>query len=822
MKQTLYLTLAVLLLSSVWGFAQVAPPANLTATVTSGNHPAIALAWQYDPSITHPYFIVYKKSGSAADSTSTFQWLWSGRSLQFVDNMVHPGTYEYYVTAVVTRTESQPSNVAEATIPPPAAGRITGVVTDDGTSEPVHGIVTFISVLNSGTGPRSFATDSNGVFVAVLSPGQYIMKFNAPGYIPEYYDNVATITEATRITLNQDDSLAYTIGLAKVQPPAFGIFWGQVTDDSTGLPIFPAEVQFMGEYPTLAPIIAHADSNGYFTIRLLTSRYYVATRAMGYVHEYFDNVIDFSQATRLTLNENDSLGLTIGLAPVPQPYHGIVSGVVFDDETTAPVTNGCVQFSPAANILGDLKVVPIDSNGTFRAKLRVGQYYVKFQSRGYVSELYDNVTNLDQATVITVNKDDSLSFSIGLAKMAPEVLYTLSGTVTDAQDVPQKTTVCAYRLNWKTAFERDRRKVCTVTDSLGNYSLSLKAGDTVVLSYSPVDRTLMDEFWNDKRSFSEADRIIVSGDLTDLNVTLEAKPVYENGISGSVTDSIGLSPVEGYVCALKKVNGHMRYSKYYALTDTSTGVYLLHNMEPGTYLLLAGGKGYKSTYYRFDGIPTMDWRKADTLVVGDSSLTTEINFHLMKINRPSSNAHIAGSIMTTGSEVIDNALVYALDAEGEVAGCAMTDEDGSFEIGGLGSGEYTVVSNSVQYQTAKTSNVILTDNTDAQVDVVMTIDEVTGIVETTQQASAYKLSQNYPNPFNPATQIIYEVPVSGYVSIKVYNVLGQEVATLVNDAVPVGIHHVIFDGTNLTSGLYFVKLEANNSIISVKKMTLMK
>ena len=83
------------------------------------------------------------------------------------------------------------------------------------------------------------------------------------------------------------------------------------------------------------------------------------------------------------------------------------------------------------------------------------------------------------------------------------------------------------------------------------------------------------------------------------------------------------------------------------------------------------------------------------------------------------------------------------------------------------------------------------------------------------------LSQNYPNPFNPTTKITYTIPQSSFVMLKVYDVLGNEIATLINEEKPAGIYEVEFDGSDLTSGIYFYKLRASN-FIETKKMVMLK
>jgi len=85
----------------------------------------------------------------------------------------------------------------------------------------------------------------------------------------------------------------------------------------------------------------------------------------------------------------------------------------------------------------------------------------------------------------------------------------------------------------------------------------------------------------------------------------------------------------------------------------------------------------------------------------------------------------------------------------------------------------------------------------------------------------YKLSQNFPNPFNPVTKINFALPKSGLVTLKVYNLIGQEVAALVNEVKNAGTYSVNFNGANLSSGIYFYKISVND-FSEVKKMMLIK
>ncbi|MBI5473839.1 MAG: T9SS type A sorting domain-containing protein [Ignavibacteriae bacterium] len=86
---------------------------------------------------------------------------------------------------------------------------------------------------------------------------------------------------------------------------------------------------------------------------------------------------------------------------------------------------------------------------------------------------------------------------------------------------------------------------------------------------------------------------------------------------------------------------------------------------------------------------------------------------------------------------------------------------------------------------------------------------------------SFSLNQNYPNPFNPSTRISFSLPTEGFAKLAVYNILGQKVATLVNEQLEAGYHELDFDASKLTTGVYFYRLEVGKNS-AVKKMMLVK
>jgi len=87
--------------------------------------------------------------------------------------------------------------------------------------------------------------------------------------------------------------------------------------------------------------------------------------------------------------------------------------------------------------------------------------------------------------------------------------------------------------------------------------------------------------------------------------------------------------------------------------------------------------------------------------------------------------------------------------------------------------------------------------------------------------TSYELHQNYPNPFNPSTKISWQSPVGSHQTLKIFDILGNEIATLVNEYKPAGKYEVEFNAANLPSGVYFYQLKAGD-FISTKKMVLLK
>jgi hypothetical protein len=176
---------------------------------------------------------------------------------------------------------------------------------------------------------------------------------------------------------------------------------------------------------------------------------------------------------------------------------------------------------------------------------------------------------------------------------------------------------------------------------------------------------------------------------------------------------------------------------------------------------------------------------------------------------------ISGKITLTDKPV-ENAVVYA-KRDNSYFGFGITNSRGDYVINGLPLGEYILVVHRIG---ASSASLGLTLTMEGLININYNLEEAPPAFNSSVP-KLYALSQNYPNPFNPSTKINYSLPVTGFAKVSVYNSVGQLVKVLVNEIQTAGTYTITFDGGNLSSGIYYYKLESNG-FVETKKMILIK
>jgi|GEM_PF-5944476 len=181
--------------------------------------------------------------------------------------------------------------------------------------------------------------------------------------------------------------------------------------------------------------------------------------------------------------------------------------------------------------------------------------------------------------------------------------------------------------------------------------------------------------------------------------------------------------------------------------------------------------------------------------------------------------------ITPSGWVVHNFQYAGSDPDGDAVSFYLVDgpNGSSITASGLFSWELTdqyAAQTNIPITVGITDGLLSTEHTS-----LVNTDNVVG-VESEAIPTDYSLSQNYPNPFNPSTTIKFGIPEAANVSVKIFNLLGQEVATLVNNNLEAGYHIINFNASNMISGMYFYRIHANgidgSNYTDVKKMLLVK
>ncbi len=499
--------------------------------------------------------------------------------------------------------------------------------------------------------------------------------------------------------------------------------------------------------------------------------------------------------------------------------NSVLTGVVTDENTGSPLKHVWVYAVRTDKAMPAIQRT--NGEGQFKFRLSAGDYYVRFFKYGYLPEFYNDKKFITDADKITLADNDSLVITAALTKFDSTQIFTLSGTVTDSSGNPVKARIKTFSLQGR-MFTRISKP--GFTDSLGNYSVKVVKGDSVAVFMRPFNRReYKPEFYNDKKDFREADKIFIDGDVQGINFVADSKPTYENLLGGKVTDE-NSTPLQAVVALIRLKDNHRKpRHRRIALTD-SLGNYQFTNVVPGKYIAFAMARGgFVPTFYRADSEQTFRWKKADTLVIGDNTTINGIDFTLHS-RQDSGFGLIRGYVKDNSSNPLEGVMVYAVDTNNNIAASSSTEKDGSYRIDGLIPGSYSLYFEKVGFKEASAQNVTLdySQNVEATADADLNEEPVTSVENNGGLViDNYKLFQNYPNPFNPTTVIKYAVPNESFVTLKVYNLLGEEVKTLVNGYKKSGIYEVNFNAKNLGSGVYFYSLKAGN-FYTVRKMILLK
>jgi hypothetical protein len=369
-----------------------------------------------------------------------------------------------------------------------------------------------------------------------------------------------------------------------------------------------------------------------------------------------------------------------------------------------------------------------------------------------------------------------------------------------------------------------------VDSTNGTYTASIPPGSYIAFAKAEGYVT---EFYLEQSNLLLATTIVVKANtpVTNINFTLApVPPIVLGSISGSVLDTVKDVGVPSRIIVSKDVwsiSATSRIPRTYVVDTDSLGSYSVGKLPAGSYYILALPLGsYAPAYYSTDTASTR-WKKASTLTINGNNLSNiNIYVHPLVVSA-SGYSGITGTVRSSGatSTMVPGAFVYATK-NNQIAGYSITNNSGTFSIDGLAPGSYSVTVDNIGYSEPSSSTVSTTYNFFNGSPINATVNfsvNISTSVETTAAGipTELELNQNYPNPFNPTTTISYTIQQPGTVILKVYNIIGQEIQTLVDKYQTAGKYQVTVDAQSLSSGVYFYRLQSNGSTL-MRKMILLR
>ena len=548
--------------------------------------------------------------------------------------------------------------------------------------------------------------------------------------------------------------------------------------------------------------------------------------------------------------------------------NGIVQGKV-SDTTGAGIPRIVIEILQAVNV-GPMRpgylsyAAKTDMNGNYRfSNVDPGKYKLHAISPDprYASQWYDGKASALEANVITVTDSPSVTIANFTLRggLSPLPLISVSGSVRDTASAPIKGAEVffvhtGFALNTNSTVDDFRRMFDlggstldfhldgrsphvfrASTDSLGEYSLKVVPGAYIAFARA---RGYAKCFFVNESDMLTAVRLLLTRDTTGIDFVLrKLPPIALGAIQGSVLDTVKGVGVRSRIIAFRDrwaaINPYPVPHTYTADTD-SLGAYSLEDLPPGGYYVLALPVGsYAPAFYTADTSST-NWRRA-TRVFVQGNIVTGIDIFVYEIAVTARGfAGIRGRVLASAEPVtsVAGAMVYAW-SNSSVGGFGIADGSGQYEIAGLGPGTYTVSVDLPGYEpvASKTATVSYSPTGIPQFAIVdLNLSAITTSVTdgAVMDPESFVLSQNYPNPFNPLTSIQYTIVGAGgqgsgasNTRLVVYDLLGREVAVLVNEKKASGTYEVRFDASGLSSGVYLYRLTADG-FMQTRRMILLK
>lgn len=518
--------------------------------------------------------------------------------------------------------------------------------------------------------------------------------------------------------------------------------------------------------------------------------------------------------------------------------------ITFEDlfnriDSTYLINNGSIELTIDSIFYNSsFYSIAFDNNLLLPFSIQPGDSIMMFI---YLNGFY-YITDLDVTDEIFVfnggvNSPETLKININFFE---DDFGTVTGTVRDSTAPLDSTTIYFF---YNGIFLYDK----TVTDASGNYEIILPEGEYIIAAEREGYRTIFKDSTYDPYFANLVD--IQDDETTVINFYMKKIDDSTKSVSGQITDfTDGITINKGVVIVRKGTHVPSPRPADGLLLQEDTDVFAGFVKPDGSYKVYVSDEDhyfvqtysdyYLPGYYNDEGYASVFWQNADSIL---------INTNLYDINLSLQKDIAYGGGIAAGSVVLPSYYGFEYDGITLVARSVSTGlfysynfvkDNATFRVNYLPYGKYEIIAQKVGLPNA-ISEQFTVDSLNTSVSGLTIYFAITDVNDNISQPIDYILHQNYPNPFNPSTKISWQSSVDGWQTLKIFDVLGNEIVTLVDEYKPAGKYDFEFNAAQnsrsvMSSGVYFYQLritgaetsssegQAGRVFVQTKKMILLR
>jgi protocatechuate 3,4-dioxygenase beta subunit len=731
----------------------------------------------------------------------------------------------------------------------PAAGVISGKVTDQA-GNPLAGAIVQSHETGADSLYNSFGmalTEKNGTYkITGLAAGSYIVSAEAKtqwSYARQWFKNANMPDAAMAIGVQEEQvvtGIDFTLDLPKGTGSINGVVLNMKNEpladvlvqayNATRPPYSSKPQPIFGGY-------AATDAFGRYRIDLPPGDYFVMASAYNgwqSVVRWYPNVSTQDSAKAVTVQLDVDLAGVDFMLPVAAG-NGVISGRVAANGGRA-LAGAFIEVMPATNATDSAWKVWAsgftDSTGRYAvSKLPPGKYFVHAQyweDNRFGEQWHLNAASREQGTPVALGeaqKLDTIDFALTLRPLYGSIFGRVTADVDGSPINRAYVEISPLKRDYYRGAPMAYWNRHATTNERGEYRLDLlPEGEYLVSVYA---NGAFEYFENAVVAEQATPVKVLGGDSVRVNFGLTPRNEGPGVITGAVTSELGSAPMPIAIIIARPTITILMWPQsemFFTAVTNPDGSYKLAGLPAGEYFVTSFAPGYIGEYY--DNV--FDPSQATPVYVDQQKPAPGIDFALMPIYYRTQDgwdprAGAIGKVSAKNGKGIGNAYVYVLNDAALPLAYARTNSEGSYEILGVPPGQYRMLATHTAFS-SKYNGGANHFNEAKPVDLGLGKTEVNFVLEpkaTTgvdEQPSAtipktIELYGNYPNPFNPATQIAFGLPAAMRVTIRIFNVLGEEVKVLHDGVMEAGVQHLTWDGRNASgrevgTGLYLYRLES--------------